>query len=218
MLSRFHLSTIFLIGGAVWLLALWSSGVPVEVAWLRHLNIVVPSLLVILGVFDKWAWRLPVVNPLLARLPYLGGTWHVELQTNWRNPETGEVPGPITCYMAVRQTFSTLSMRLMTAESESWLIAHSVVKSNDGVFQVAGVYQNKPDLALRGNTEGKRSEMHFGALLLDVHGEPPVELKGHYWTDRKTSGTMRLTKRRNQTYPTFEAARRAFERRGREAA
>jgi hypothetical protein len=108
--------------------------------------------------------------------------------------------------MAVRQTFSSLSMRLMTPESASWLIAHNIVRSNDGMFQVAGVYMNRPNLPLR----GERSEIHYGAILLDVQGRPPSALEGHYWTDRHTRGTMRLTRKEAKTFATFEEARRAF--------
>ena len=82
--------------------------------------------------------------------------------------------------MAVRQSLTTLSMRLMTAESSSRLIAYKMVEENDGVFLVTGVYTNTPKLELRGD----RSEIHYGALLLQVLGDPPISLEGHYWTDR----------------------------------
>jgi hypothetical protein len=94
----------------------------------------------------------------------------------------------------------------MTPESDSWLVANKVVLSDDGVFQVAGVYINKPQLHLRGG----RSEIHYGAILLDIHGEPPTELRGHYWTDRQTRGSLRLSERRTEALPTYETASRVF--------
>lgn len=138
--------------------------------------------------------------------PDLRGTWRVVLKSEWVDPKTGRSPEPITCYMAIRQTLTTLSMRLMTPESSSWLVAHRVMLSPDGLYQVAGVYTNKPQVHLRGD----RSEIHFGAILLDVHGDPPAELDGHYWTDRDTRGAMQLTDRRRETCSTFEEAAAVF--------
>ena len=94
-------------------------------------------------------------------------------------------------------------MRLMTAESSSWLIAHKIVEANDGVFLVVGVYTNTPKLELRGG----RSEIHYGALLLQVLGEPPTSLEGHYWTDRNSRGAMRLSNKKAQIFLTYAEAR-----------
>ena len=127
----------------------------------------------------------------------------MELQSEWPDPNTGQAIGPITCYMAVRQSLTTLSMRLMTAESSSWLIAHKIVEENDGVFFVIGVYTNEPKLELRGD----RSEIHYGALRLQVQGKPPASLEGNYWTDRKTRGMMRLSNRRTEIFSTYDEAR-----------
>ena len=206
MISRLHLTPIVLLIGAAWLVLLIIDGVAVELRWLSHLTTVVPILLVLLGVFDNWLWKAPWLNGWFTNRPVLGGTWEVSLQTEWLDPKTGKPPGSITCYMAVRQTFSSLSMRLMTPESASWLIAHNIVRSNDGIFQVAGVYMNRPNLRLR----GERSEIHYGAMLLDVQGQPPTALEGHYWTDRHTRGTMRFTRRKAKSFATYEEARSAF--------
>ena len=105
--------------------------------------------------------------------------------------------------MAVRQSLTTLSMRLMTAESSSRLIAHKMVEENDGVFLVTGVYTNTPKLELRGD----RSEIHYGALLLQVLGDPPISLEGHYWTDRNSRGSMRLSNKKKAIFSTYEEAR-----------
>lgn len=206
MISRLHLTPIVLLVGVVWLVLLVINGVAVELRWLGQLTSVVPVLFLLLGIFDNWLWKTPWLNGWFTNRPVLCGTWEVLLQTEWVDPRTGASPGPITCYMAVRQTFSTLSMRLMTPESASWLIAHSIVRSNDGIFRVAGVYMNNPNLPLR----GERSEIHYGAILLDVQGQPPTALEGHYWTDRHTRGTMRLTRRKAKVFTNYEDARGAF--------
>src|SRR3990167_724210 len=140
MISRLHLTPIVLLVGAAWLVLLIIDGVAVELRWLRQLTTVVPVLLVLLGIFDNWLWKARWLSGWVTKRPVLFGTWEVALQSAWVDPNTGTTPGPIACYMAVRQTFSSLSMRLMTPESASWLIAHNIVRSNDGMFQVAGVY------------------------------------------------------------------------------
>ena len=134
--------------------------------------------------------------------PDIRGSWRVELKSEWVDPSTEEEVAPITCYMVVRQTLTTLSMRMMTAESSSSLVAHKIVEENDGVFLVTGVYTNTPKLRHR----GKRSEIHYGALLLKVLGDPPVSLEGHYWTDRNSRGSIRLSNKKAVIFSTFEEA------------
>lgn len=210
MISRLHLTPIVLLVGIAWLVLLVINGVAVELRWLGSLTTVVPVVLVLLGVFDNWLWKSRWLSGWFTNRPVLCGTWQVVLQTEWVDPITGTTPGPITCYMAVRQTFSTLSMRLMTLESSSWLIAHNIVRSNDGVYQVAGVYMNRPQLKQRGESSEKRSEIHYGALLLDVQGRPATSLQGHYWTDRRTRGTMQFRAKKDTVYESFEEAHAAF--------
>ena len=83
----------------------------------------------------------------------------------------------------------TVSARLFTKESASTLVAQNWVPQSDGLFQLAAVYRNIPDVSLRGN----RSEIHFGSFLLDVRGDPPSSITGHYWTDRATKGAIELS-------------------------
>jgi hypothetical protein len=205
MISRLHLTPIVLFIGLVWLGLLFINGVAVELVWLKHLSIVVPVLLVALGAFDRWLWKWPWLNGWFANRPVLCGTWRVELTSEWVNPATGVRPAPIICYMAVRQTFSSLSMRLMTSESTSELVAERILVAPDGVSKAVGVYMNQPKLSVR-----EHSAIHHGALLLDVHGDPPTALEGSYWTDRESRGTMRLTDRRAKVFSSYEEAARAF--------
>jgi len=94
----------------------------------------------------------------------------------------------------------------MTPESKSKLIAHSIDQEEDGLYRLAGVYRNEPNIGL----QGKRSEIHHGALSLEIYGTPPNRLEGHYWTDRSTRGEMRLTDRRETIFDTYADAKAAF--------
>ncbi len=60
---------------------------------------------------------------------------------------------------------------------------------------------------------GMRSEMHYGAILLNVHGNPVQSLEGHYWTDRNTSGSMSLEERVEGIADSHEIAENAFSER-----
>lgn len=208
MISQLYLTPIAFIIAAVLLVGLWLDGVSVQIAWLRHAATGVTVLLFALALFDRWIWRWRLLNGWFAKRPVLCGTWNAELKTEWIDPVTGEQPGPIDGYMAIRQTFSKLSMRLMTRESSSETVAEKIIQSDDGIYKVVMVYTNQPKLELR----GKRSEIHNGAFILTVHGQPPESLNGHYWTDRSTRGTMRLSNRKQRIFSTYEEAYRAFKK------
>jgi len=204
--TRLYVGTFLGLSVGAWAALLWMRGVPISWDHFWPFGLVSSFLGAVVALFERWLWALPPLQGWFVARPDFRGTWRVVLKSEWTDPKTGQSPAPITCFMAVRQTLTTLSMRLMTPESSSLLVAHKVMLSNDGLYQVAGVYTNKPQVHLRGD----RSEIHFGAILLDVHGEPPTELEGHYWTDRHTRGGMRLTDRRRQVCPTFDAARTLF--------
>lgn len=206
MTSRLHISTFLALAIGAWAALLWFRGTAITWDHFWPYSLVLTFLGGVVALFEHWLWRLSLLQGWFVKRPDLRGTWQVELRSEWVTPETGGRPEPIICYMAVRQTLSTLSMRLFTPESASWLIAHKITLSNDGVYQVAGVYMNKPQLHLR----GKRSEIHYGAILLDIQGYPTILLEGHYWTDRNTKGTMTLTQRNKEVFSTYQEAHNAF--------
>ena len=129
----------------------------------------------------------------------------VTIVSTYMDPATGITVGPISAYMEVRQTYTTLSMRLLTGESSSELPAATIVRAADGVSRVCGVYRNDPRLSAR-----SRSPMHNGAISLEVQGNPPTALAGHYWTDRNTSGEIKLTNRKKKHFGSFDAARAGY--------
>jgi SMODS-associating 2TM, beta-strand rich effector domain len=103
--------------------------------------------------------------------------------------------------MVVRQTFSTLSLRLMTAESSSELVGTEIVCSADGLYCVSGVYRNEPRFQVR-----DKSPIHYGAVWLKIIAEPPKKIVGHYWTDRESAGEMELTRQESRKFQTFQSA------------
>lgn len=203
--SRLHLSTILFIAAALWGVALLLFGIGVGITWFKPFCIVVGALILILAAFDRWLWRSHWLHGWFVKRPYIRGTWLAYLKSQWTDPKTGESPPTIKAFIAIRQTYSLLSMRLMTEESASELLGAELACAADGTYKVAGVYRNEPRLAVR-----DRSPIHYGAVILGVEGFPPERLAGHYWTDRDSRGELLTRAHRSTVYPNFESASKAF--------
>lgn len=165
-------------------------GTPITLTFFSPFNHVLGALLILLGVFDKWGWRLRILRPWFVNLPDLNGTWRGRLVSNWIDPRTGQSLPPIDTSINIKQTFSSIQLRLTTGESESELLSGGLVRKADGTYKVVGIYRNTPRLSLR-----DRSPIHHGGLILDVVDNPPTALEGEYWTDRRTQGELRFEER-----------------------
>ena len=207
MISRLHLSVLLSIAAAIWGVSLMLGGGDLSPSFIRPFSVVVGILVFLLSQFELWIWRLPPLRGWFVQRPNLRGTWRVLLTSNWRNPDTEQSVAPITGYLVVRQTYSSLSLRLLTAESSSELLGAQILRAEDGTFKIAGVYRNEPKLAVR-----HRSAIHYGGLVLVLEGNPPTALEGHYWTDRDTRGEIEATERQKKAFQTFDAANSFFGR------
>jgi hypothetical protein len=193
MIERLHLSVLVLIAAVLWAALLLLQGVAVEVSWLRPISVVIGVLLLGLAAFDLYLWKLPLLQNWFVKRPFIGGTWRAELDSTWVEPASGNVIPSISGFMVIRQTFSRLSLRLLTAESQSELLGAEILRADDGTYRLMGVYHSEPRLTVR-----DRSPIHYGGLVLQVVGTPASTLEGHYWTDRNTSGEITLSKRRRK--------------------
>jgi len=188
MIQSKQLSVLLGVAVAIWAILLMISGVTLSLPLLRPFSTVTGAVAFLLVVFDRWLWRVQVLHPWFVNVPNIRGVWKGMLFSNWLNPETGETIEPIECFMVIRQTYTTLSMRLLTKESASKVLAAQIVCEPDGIYSVFAVYTNEPKHSVR-----DRSPIHFGGLTLHVQGTPPNMLDGHYWTDRATQGQLCLT-------------------------
>jgi hypothetical protein len=186
---------------AVWAIALLVTGQQLSSDLLRPLS-TVTSVVVLLSIaFELWLWKLPFLHRWLVKRPVIEGTWRAELRSNWKDPVTGAVIPPVEGYVVIRQSLLNLSLRLLTTESSSHLVGTEIVCSADGLYCVSGVYRNEPRYQDRGH-----SQIHFGAVWLQVIDTPTQMLQGHYWTDRNTAGEMLLTDRRKPKFQDFKSA------------
>jgi hypothetical protein len=109
-------------------------------------------------------------------------------------------------YVVIRQTFLNLSLRPLTKESSFHLVGTEIVCSVDGLYCVSGVYRNEPRYQDRGH-----SDIHYGAVWLQVIDTPAQILQGHYWTDRNTAGEMKLTERQKIKFQDFPSAQTYYD-------
>jgi SMODS-associating 2TM, beta-strand rich effector domain len=200
--SRTQVQVIIGIAVVVWGVALFLAGVSLKPSYLKPFSYAVSIALLLLLAFDQWLWRIPFIAHLLHR-PVLRGTWKGELQSSWVDQPNGKVIDPIPVYLGIRQTYSTISLSLMTKESSSHSLVASLDSPRNGVPRVISTYQNIPDLLIQ-----YRSRVHYGALLLEVHGNPH-RVVGSYWTDRDTKGQVVLTNRTPKHFTDYEGARQS---------
>lgn len=201
LLDRLSISVLLIIATVVWGAFLWILGI--ELSWdhAKPYSLTLAVLTSSLWLFDKHLWKTWPVN-LFCKRPNLTGTWQVSLQSSYVDPRTSERVSAIKGYASVRQTFSSISLRLMTEQSDSFLIIGSFDIQNDGVAYFYGAYQSDPNILLRSSV----SEIHYGSFKYKVLGNPPSELNGHYWTDRNTTGSIRLFDRRKEILDSFSHA------------
>ncbi len=207
MVPRIQLSALVLIAFGVWAILLYLSGEAVSTHWLAPYATVITVLVITLAVFDVWVWRWRILQGWFVKRPYLWGTWKVEIRSNWIDPATGAAIDPNNAFMTIRQTYSSVRVRMITEQSAGDLLIGHLIEQDDGAFRLIGVYRNEPRISAR-----DRSAIHYGAFILEVGGTAinPGPLRGYYWTDRGTRGELVVSDRRLQATNSYDVALRLF--------
>ena len=185
------------------------AGIPVTIQDLVRISANTISVTVlVIGVFDKCLWRF--IPECLLGVPKIYGTWKGTLHSQWWNVESKEHQdkevSPL--YLVIRQTFSSLQIAAYTSESLSYSLSTSVVASEAGGWRVCYAYDNSPQLKLQSKSPRHRGagELHIS----NVNGNN--ELKGEYWTDRWSQGTVILRERKQNCGDSFESAAAIFKK------
>lgn len=200
MVNRTQTQVAISIAVLVWAAMLTVQGVNLDASYLRPYSLVVGVVGVLLIAYERWFWRWPGIRRVVRR-PNMQGTWRGTLQSTWIDPSTGMVVKPVTVFLAVTQTYSTVTPRMLTPESSSESVASSLELPKNGTPAVVWTtYVNTPGLLIQG-----RSRPHHGAMKLEVHGAPRT-LKGTYWTDRKTSGEIVFDRHTRHVHTDFTSA------------
>src|ERR1700686_4575325 len=122
MTSERYIKAIIYSAVLAWTIILYINHQAIHSSWFQPLSTLITVVLYAVMAFDLWLWKIPLLHGWFVKRPVIDGTWSVEIRSNWKDPATGKAPLPIEGYMVVRQTFSTLSLRLLTEESSSELV------------------------------------------------------------------------------------------------
>ena len=150
----------------------------------------IPILILVWTGFVTVAWRWRVFKDWLVPFPDLDGTWQGSIQTTWKDAD-GNTPGPIPVILTIKQTFGRVSCVMRTAEMTSHCyFADFWLDTDEQVRKLGYSYTSSPRVLIQ-----ERSVPHDGCIVLEIVGDPVSKLKGVYWTTRKTTGEVTLTKR-----------------------
>lgn len=167
----------------------WTGNQP---SLLKFVSLVASIIGSVMAVIANLIWRriwraLPILNRIF--FPDLNGKWEGWLQTTWVDPATSKVPPPIATKVTIRQGILSISVKQRTDESDSW--ATRVIAEADADadrYRLWYSYSNKPKAAV-----SHRSGDHDGIAWLELSlGDDPDELRGQYFTSRRTSGDLLL--------------------------
>jgi hypothetical protein len=180
---------------------------PPSIGYWRPFSTVATIVAVLLLLWDRYMWAWPIVS-LLAKRPNIRGTWKGTLQSDWKDPQTNERHKPAEIYLVIRQTYSTLWVRLLSNESSSDSLSANLSTDSADIHTLAVTYINTPNALILG-----RSPISHGGMLLSVGGSSRVhQLEGKYWTDRKTLGEITLSQRVAHICYDFKEASQAFDK------
>ena len=164
----------------------------------------IPILLILLfAAFDNYLWRVSPTKHLVRNRPRIGGTWKGSLIPVQPTPGEDDALRDIPVFLVVRQTYTNLSLTLVSGESKSRSLLASIEQRGTDDFSLFYGYQNIPGSGVRAN-----SPIHLGGAALEISGLEPDVLSGDYWTDRLTTGSLRvrrLTKKYVDDFATAQA-------------
>ncbi len=121
--------------------------------------------------YNKWLWRYIPIE----KTPVLYKEYRGVFKSSYDDIEHEAI-------VQIKQTLLTIQVIVTTGESKSKSISCSIEEVL-GENQLTYCYLNTPNAGVR-----SRSEVHYGTAMLCV--DNPIQLKGQYFTDRKTTGDI----------------------------
>lgn len=201
MLSELRVWSLLAITGVIWLTLVAASIVSGNTDGLSVIVDLLPIILIASYAFERRGWRAQWLHPRLVETPVVIGTWKGQLQSFWEDAN-GKPPASKTVYLVVRQTLTTVSVRLLSDEATSEQVAGGIARAESGYPAIAYNYRNKPGVELRQAT----SNIHYGGAMLEIVGDPATGLEGEYWTERKSKGKLMFGEHAPQIAQTFSQA------------
>src|SRR5262245_11273691 len=200
--SRIQIAIFLGALAAMWTPVLILHGVSTPALITSFLGLVTPTGLLLIA-FDKWMWRWRWLYPWLVSQPNIEGTWRGEFISSFREQDGTQIP-PARAFLVVRQSFFSVSVRMLTLEARSDPLAHTIKDFEEGGPTLIGTYRGIPNVEVRSG-----SALHFGGVMLRIlGGNPATRLEGEYWTSRGTHGGLAFKERLPKAHEDFETATR----------
>lgn len=191
------LATRIIIGlsAGLWLVLAFVLHAPVDKTWLKYLGAIASVVVVLLLIFDRRGWRwLPVA---ITKRPNIQGTWKAQLHYQW---PAGTPTRTKDCFIAVRQTYTTVSVAMHFDISDSHSRSAAIVDTN-GQRSLWWSY-----LSVAHTLEQVDNPPHRGGAELTISLRSTMSLAGDYWTERKTHGRITTSGRSKQVYDDYASA------------
>jgi hypothetical protein len=154
----------------------------------HSLSISISAITIFAFLFNKYLWKIPVFKNWLVLVPNLNGKWQGSISSNWFNQKFKQ----IETSLSIKQSLSYISCVMTTEEMKSHSItANFKIDTTNQEFKLLYIYKSEPDLNVR-----KKSPIHYGTIIFDIVKleKCKIRLKGNYWTDRESNGTIILDK------------------------
>jgi hypothetical protein len=194
-----RLKLLAYIGAASVLAVSMIDGGPRIALSVKRLSALEAALFVAIAIFDRFLWRWWHVPTFLKSGPVLRGTWRGTVRP------TDGADTEFEAYLSVRQTFSGIAFRLMTAEMTSESSTAVLSTRPEGLTVGEYVYESTPRESVR-----QRSPIHFGAARIATVGNRPRLIEGSYFTSRRTTGELQFDEYRRAVANTYADAKAFF--------
>ncbi|MCK5521929.1 MAG: hypothetical protein KAI83_02230 [Thiomargarita sp.] len=156
--------------------------------YLKPVPTVVTIDLILVYLFSNFIWKWNLLYSWLVPFPNLNGTWKGVIRSTWVDPKTNKRLNPIPVILTIKQTFLSISCVMRTQEMESRSFIGSFrIDADNQLLQLVYSYASVPTKIVE-----NRSTQHFGTIIFNIINDETQELRGEYWTDRKTTGAIEL--------------------------
>ncbi len=130
-------------------------------------------------------WRLPIFSNIFYR-PNVNGTWVGEILSDFSD-KNGKASPPITIAITIRQNFLRVHFTTFTKEAISVSYSETFrLNKEEGIKNLTYMYSKDTSQSLSANSQEGATELRL--VIVDNK----KELKGKYFSNLKTNGTIHV--------------------------
>jgi hypothetical protein len=139
--------------------------------------------------FIKWLWKYLPILERFHGVPHIEGAWRGTFESTWvPTPGAPVATGTVDVQISQPDIFR-IKIRQKTGESLSHSYGEEFQKLEDGSIFLNFSYHNVPGANVR-----DRSQISYGSARYHLERNGTAVLSGNYWTDRKSTGKIIITK------------------------